>query len=92
MLEVPRPRASSEHPTMKPVELIRRCLQNSSKPGERVLDPFCGSGSTLVACEATGRRGYGMEIDPSYCDVVLARFKELTGEEARREEPKPMAI
>ena len=92
VLEVPRPRASSTHPTMKPVELIRRCLKNSSKPGERVLDPFCGSGSTLVACEATGRRGYGMEIDPSYCDVVLARFKELTGEEARREEPKPMAI
>jgi DNA modification methylase len=85
VIEVPRPAASREHPTMKPVELIRRCLVNSSKEGSRVLDPFCGSGSTLVACELMGRRGYATEIDPAYCDVAMSRLEALTGEEARRE-------
>jgi len=85
VIEVPRPAASRDHPTMKPVELIRRCLLNSSKEGFRVLDPFCGSGSTLVACELMGRRGYGMEIEPSYCDVAVARFEALTGEKASLE-------
>ncbi len=74
---------------MKPVELVRRCLANSSVPGEAVLDPFCGSGSTLIACHILGRRGFGMEIDPRYADVAVARFEELTGIEARREEGGP---
>jgi DNA modification methylase len=85
VIEVPRPRASPEHPTAKPVELIRRCLQNSSRRGDLVLDPFAGSGSTLVASELLGRRGYGVEIDPRYCDVAVARLEALTGKEARRE-------
>jgi DNA modification methylase len=55
-----------------------------------VLDPFCGSGSTLVACELMGRTGYGMEIDPAYCDVVVSRFAALTGEHAILE-PAPVA-
>ena len=85
VIDVPRPVTSREHPTMKPVELIRRCLLNSSRETERVLDPFCGSGSTLIACELTGRRGYGTEIDPRYCDVVVRRFEDVTGKRAVRE-------
>ena len=64
---------------MKPVELIRRCLANSASPDGVVLDPFCGSGSTLMACEALGLRGRGLELDPRYCDVILRRFEDLTG-------------
>jgi DNA modification methylase len=82
VIEVARPAASREHPTTKPVELIRRCLVNSTKEGDRVLDPFCGSGSTLIACEVMGRAGYGMEIDPTYCDVAVARWEALTGRKA----------
>jgi DNA modification methylase len=67
---------------MKPVELIRLCLENSSPHGARVLDPFSGSGSTIVACELTGRRGYGLELDPAYCDVAIARWEAATGSEA----------
>ncbi len=80
VIEVPRPAASREHPTMKPVELIRRFLSNSCPPGGIVLDPFCGSGSTLIACEVLGASARAIEIDPVYCDVILARFEELTGE------------
>jgi len=83
VLEVPRPSASREHPTMKPVELIRRCLANSSPPDGVVLDPFSGSGSTLVACELLGLKGRGVELDPRYCDVIIRRYEELTGQEAR---------
>jgi len=69
-----------------PVELIRRCLVNSSPPKGIVLDPFSGSGSTLVACEMQGLDGRGVELDPRYCDVIIRRFAELTGQEARLEE------
>jgi DNA modification methylase len=84
VLEVPRPSASREHPTAKPVELIRRCLENSSRRGDRVLDPFAGSGSTLVAACVLERWGYGMELDPRYCDVIVDRMERLTGHEATR--------
>jgi len=79
VFEFPRPVASREHPTMKPVELIRAHLLNSSRERDAVLDPFCGSGSTLVAAELSGRRGFGVELSPAYCDVALARLRELTG-------------
>lgn len=79
VLEIPRPDASREHPTMKPVELVAQCLRNSSRAGHRVLDPFCGSGSTLIACEAVGRIGYGLEIDPAYVDVAVKRWETFTG-------------
>jgi DNA modification methylase len=79
IFEIPRPSACREHPTMKPVELVARCLRNSSKPGERVLDAFAGSGTTIIACEALGRRGYAIELDRRYCDVILARFEAITG-------------
>ncbi len=84
VLEVPRPAASRDHPTAKPVELIRRCLANSSKEADAVLDPFCGSGSTLIACEQLGRRGFGMELDPAYCDVAVRRWERFTGGKAKR--------
>lgn len=83
--EFPRPRASEEHPTMKPVALVRKAVECSSARGDSVLDLFGGSGSTLVACEQCGRRSLTMEIDPRYCDVIVRRWQELTGEKARLE-------
>jgi len=74
------------HPTQKPVELVQRAIQNSSRPGQTVLDAFLGSGTTVIACEKSGRRCLGAEIDPLYCEVALARWEALTGERARRDE------
>jgi DNA modification methylase len=85
VLEVPRPAASREHPTMKPVELIRRCIANSSREGDVVLDPFAGSGSTLIAAHLSGRRCVAAEIDPAYCDVIVERFERVTGRDATRD-------
>jgi len=73
---------SMVHLTEKPVELAVRAIQYSSREGENVLDLFGGSGSTLMACEQTGRRAYLMEIDPAYCDVIVQRWGEFTGREA----------
>ena len=84
MLEVPRPAASREHPTMKPVELVRRLIANSSREGDVVLDPFAGSGSTLVAAALSGRRCIAVELDPVYCDVIVARIERTTGVRATR--------
>jgi len=72
------------HPTQKPVELIERALLNSSKSGDIVHDCFGGSGSTLIACAKTGRSSYLMELDPKYCDVIIKRWQEFTGEQAVR--------
>jgi len=80
--EIPRPKASKEHPTMKPIELITRAIQNSSLVGEIVLDPFGGSGSTLIAAEQTKRKARLMELDPKYCDVIIQRWENLTGKKA----------
>ena len=84
VLEIDRPRASTEHPTMKPVELIEMALRNSTARSHRVLDPFAGSGSVLAACERLGRSARLIELDPRYCDVIVARFEALTGEKAKR--------
>lgn len=84
--EFPKPRANKEHPTMKPVELIERAIQNSSKVGAIVLDSFGGSGSTLIACERTRRKARLVELDPKYCDVIVKRWAELTGKSAVRED------
>lgn len=84
VLEVSRPAASREHPTAKPVELLRRLVSNSSRRGQIVLDCFGGSGSTLIACQELSRRAFLMELDPAYCDVIIARFETLTGKKARR--------
>lgn len=78
-------RESSEaHPTMKPVSLICNEILISSNVKGLVLDPFLGSGSTLIACEKTGRKCYGMEIDPKYCDVIINRWEKFTGKKALR--------
>jgi DNA modification methylase len=67
---------------MKPVELVERAIRNSSKSRDIVLDPFGGSGSTLIACEKTGRRCRTMELDPKYVDVILLRWQQFTGKQA----------
>jgi DNA modification methylase len=69
---------------MKPVNLVRRLIQNSSARGERVLDSFGGSGSTLIACEQIGRTASLVELDPGYCDVIANRWQEFTGNQAER--------
>jgi len=70
------------HPTQKPVELIERAIGNSSKAGDSILDLFGGSGSTLIACEKTGRHARLMELDPKYVDVIVRRWQEFTGKQA----------
>jgi site-specific DNA-methyltransferase (adenine-specific) len=80
--EVPRPKASPEHPTMKPVALVERALINSSNPHDGVYDPFLGSGTTLIACERLGRRCYAMELEPRYVDVAVRRWESFTGLQA----------
>jgi len=67
---------------MKPVELVERALVNSSKSGDLILDLFGGSGSTLIACEKTGRNARLMEIDPRYVDVIVERWQDFTGKQA----------
>jgi site-specific DNA-methyltransferase (adenine-specific) len=84
--EIPRPKRSAEHPTMKPVEpveLVERAITNSSKSEDIVLDPFLGSGTTLIAAEKTGRTCYGMELDPKYADVIIKRWEDYTGLKAQ---------
>jgi DNA modification methylase len=70
---VARPKRSIEHPTMKPTGLIRRCLLNSTKPGDLVLDPFAGSGSTLRAAKDCNRKAIGIEIEERYCEIAAKR-------------------
>jgi len=79
-----KPAANVDHPTMKPVALIQRMLANSARRGATVLDPFAGSGSTLIACEALGLRGRMVELDPRFVDVIVARWEQLTGKRAKR--------
>jgi DNA modification methylase len=76
--------ASTVHGTQKPVECMRRPILNNSAPGQAVYEPFCGSGTTLIAAEATGRVGYAMELDPAYVDVAVARWQAYTGGVATR--------
>jgi len=82
LVPVPKPRRSAEHPTMKPIGLVARMLKNSAREGDVVLDPFGGSGSTLIACETHGFRGRLLEIDPKFVDVIVRRWQEFTGQQA----------
>lgn len=84
VLEFEKPARSAEHPTMKPVPLMAYEIRNSSRVGDTVLDSFGGSGSTLMACEQTGRKCVTMELDPHYCDVILKRWEDYTGQKAER--------
>ena len=79
-----KPNSSALHPAMKPLGLVSKMIYNSSQPGDLILDPFGGSGSTLIAAELTGRNCCMMEIDPKYCDVIITRFEALTDKLARR--------
>lgn len=83
--DVPRPAASDLHPTMKPVELFECAMRHASRSGDTVLDLFGGSGTTMIASEQLGRKSRLMELDPKYCDVILARWEKFTGQTAKLE-------
>jgi DNA modification methylase len=74
----------TRHGTQKPCEAMARPIRNHGSKGDDVYDPFLGSGTTLIACQRLGRRCYGMELDPGYCDVVVQRWERFTGEKAQR--------
>ena len=80
-----KPRVNDLHPTMKPVELVERAIRNSSRPSDVVLDPFGGSGTTLIAAEKSGRQARLIELDPKYVDVIVRRWQEYAGAQAVRE-------
>lgn len=82
IIECKRPRVNDIHPTMKPVELMEYQILNNTKGQDVVLDLFGGSGSTLIACEKTGRKARLMELDPKYCDVIVKRWEDFTGKKA----------
>jgi DNA modification methylase len=80
--QVGKPRVNDLHPTMKPIELIERAIGNSSREGDVILDVFGGSGSTLIACQRTGRQARLIELDPRYVDVIVRRWEQFTGKAA----------
>ena len=82
---IKKPQKNDLHPTMKPVELVERAIRNSSRPGNAVLDPFGGSGTTLIAAEKSGRLARLIELDPKYVDVIVRRWQEWTGKQATRD-------
>jgi DNA modification methylase len=79
---VKKPVVNDLHPTMKPVELVERAIRNSSKGRDTVLDPFGGSGTTLIACEKAARQARLIELEPKYCDVIVRRWQEFSGMQA----------
>ena len=81
---IKKPQKNDLHPTMKPVELVERAIRNSSRPGNVVLDPFGGSGTTLIAAEKSGRVARLIELDPKYVDVIVRRWQDWTGKQATR--------
>nr|DAW44052.1 MAG TPA: adenine specific DNA methyltransferase [Caudoviricetes sp.] len=82
ILEFDRPKQSTLHPTMKPIDLIAKLIKNSSRENDIILDLFGGSGSTIIAAEQLNRCCYTMELDPKYCDVIVKRWETLTNKEA----------
>jgi len=82
---IKKPQKNDLHPTMKPVELVERAIRNSSRPGNVVLDPFGGSGTTLIAAEKSGRSARLIELDPKYVDVIVRRWQDWTGQQATRD-------
>ena len=83
--QIKKPQRNDLHPTMKPVELVERAIRNSSRPGAVVLDPFGGSGTTLIAAQKAGRVARLIELDPKYVDVIVRRWQDWTGKQATRE-------
>lgn len=84
VIDEKKPEVDADHPTMKPVRLFGRLISNSSRPGNLVLDTFGGSGTTMIAAEQLGRKAYLMELDPHYCDVIIARWEKFTGNKAEK--------
>lgn len=85
ILQFDKPSRNGEHPTMKPVELFEYQMLNNTKGSDLVLDSFAGSGTTAIACEKHGRNARLMELDPKYCDVIVKRWQEFTGQQATLE-------
>ena len=82
---IDKPRKSETgHSTQKPVECMKRPIVNNSSPGQAIYDPFLGSGTTLIACEMEGRACHGLELSPAYCDVIVKRWEDFTGQKAER--------
>ena len=75
-------KSETGHGTQKPVECMRRPIENNSSPGQAVYEPFCGSGTTIIAAEMTGRSCHAIELNPAYCDMIVARWEKFTGKEA----------
>ena len=84
-IHVEKPKRNGEHPTMKPVDLVLGMIKNSSKRGDTVLDLFGGSGTTMIACQKSGRKSCLMEFDSRYCDVIVKRWQDFTGKQAVHE-------
>jgi DNA modification methylase len=84
VFEFDKPARNVDHPTIKPIELYTTLVNYHSKHNQNIYEPFCGSGTTLIACEKTNRKCYGMEIDPHYCDVIVKRWEDYTGNKAER--------
>ena len=83
-MDFDKPLKNDLHPTMKPVGLFNYQIQNSSKPGDIILDTFAGSGTTLMACEQNNRKAFLMELDPKYVDVITNRWEKFTGKKAEK--------
>lgn len=92
IISVDKPTRSDAHPTMKPVALLERFIRNSSRPGGLVIDPFGGSGSTLMACEGLGRSCRTLELDPRFCDVIVRRWQDHTGRVATHPDGRPFLV
>ncbi|EFL53030.1 DNA methylase N-4/N-6 domain protein [Solidesulfovibrio fructosivorans JJ]] len=92
IISVDKPPRSDAHPTMKPVALLERFIRNSSRPGDLVIDPFGGSGSTFMACEGLGRSCRTLELDPRFCDVIVRRWQDHTGHVATRPDGRPFPV
>ncbi len=82
-------KSETGHSTQKPVECMRRPIENNSSPGQAVYDPFLGSGTTIIAAETTGRHCYGLELEPAYCDIIISRWENFTGQHAHLEGHRP---
>jgi DNA modification methylase len=89
--DIPRPKQQEEHKATFPVDLAARAMCDFGAKGDSVYEPFCGSGTTLIAAEQLGRKCYGMEISPQYCDVIVKRWETLTGRKAERRESDDQA-
>jgi DNA modification methylase len=83
---VAHPKSETGHGTQKPVECMKRPIENNSSPGQAVYEPFCGSGTTIIAAEMTGRVCHAIELLPQYVDVAVERWQAFTGSEARLED------